>query len=228
MEGIVKGRLKLQPLTEIVFLISVSVFSFINSHADADRLILLLTALLCSAMGLTKTAVKALLVYAALQLFRFLLLPLLPDVLSAQLSLFVVHGPKLIPIFLAGQILTRTNPVRKIMNALRKVRIPETLTIPLAISIRYFPSLREERRMLADAVRLRDVKGWKRVELSLMPLIITASNTADELAQAIIVRGIENPSRKTFFEDMRPGLSDYAVILFSLGLLIRSGFMVLG
>lgn len=228
MDGIAEGKLKLQPLTEIFLLISVSVFSFINYDLKIDIFVLFVIALIASNMGLMKTSIKALLVFALLQTIKFFVLPLLPDIVSAHLGLFVVHGPKLIPIFLVGQILIKTNPVRKIMYALNKMHVPESLTIPLAIGIRYFPSLREEKKIISDAIKLRGIKGFKKFEFGLIPLVITASNTADDLAQAITVRGIENPSRKTFVEDTTLGFFDYVVIVFALGLLARAVSILLG
>ena len=39
MEGIVKGIIKLNPLTEIIFLVSVSVVSFTNDNLTIDIMI---------------------------------------------------------------------------------------------------------------------------------------------------------------------------------------------
>ena len=33
---------------------------------------------------------------------------------------------------------------------------------------------------------------------ALMPLMVSASNTAEELSQAIIARGIDNPAKRTY------------------------------
>ena len=143
MEGIVKGIIKLNPLTEIILLISVSIVIFTN--------------------------------------------------ISLKIDIF---------------ILVRTNSIRSIMYALKRIHLPESLIIPLAISIRYFPSLREERTLISDAIKIRGVTGFKKIKLGVMPLIVTASNTADELAQAITVRGIENPARKTFVDNARCSIWD--------------------
>lgn len=224
MGAVVKGKLKLQPLTGMFLLISVSVFSFAENDFKTEVAVFLILIGLSCGSGLLPTAVKSAAVYAVLQVLKFVVFPVLPDVLTAHLGLFVVHAPKLIPIYLVGQMLIKTNPVRKIMFALRKIHVPESLTIPLAIGIRYFPSLREERRAISDAVKLRGIKGIRKITFGIMPLVVTASDTADELAQAITVRGIENPSRKTFVEDMTARASDHAVRIFALGLLLIAIF----
>ena len=61
-------------------------------------------------------------------------------------------------------------------------------------------------------MKIRGVTGLKKIELGLVPLIVTASNTADELAQAITVRGIENPARKIFVDNVSFGLWDGVIV----------------
>ena len=212
MKGIVKGIIKLNPLTEIIFLVSVSVVSFTNDNLTIDIIILLIVAIAASLLGLVKTSTKALLLFALLQGIKHIILPSLPDIISANFGLLVIHAPKLIPIFLVGQILVKTNPIRSIMYALKRLHLPDSLIIPLAISIRYFPTLREEYNLISDAVKIRGVTGLKKIELGLVPLIVTASNTADELAQAITVRGIENPARKIFVDNVSFGLWDGVIV----------------
>ena len=213
MNGIVKGIIKLNPLTEIILLISVSIISFTNENIKIDILILVIIAMISSCTGLIKTSIKALSIFAILQSIKYFIFPILPDTVSAHFGLLVIHAPKLIPIFLIGQIIIRTNSIRSIMYALKRLHLPESLIIPLAISIRYFPSLREERILISDAIKIRGVTGLKKIRLGLIPLIVTASNTADELAQAITVRGIENPARKTFVDDARFHIWDGIMIV---------------
>ena len=60
MEGIVRGIIKLNPLTEIIFLISVSIISFANNSLKLDVFILLMAAIIALFMGLVKISLKAL------------------------------------------------------------------------------------------------------------------------------------------------------------------------
>ena len=63
MEGIVRGIIKLNPLTEIIFLISVSIISFANNSLKLDVFILLMAAIIALFMGLVKISLKALSMY---------------------------------------------------------------------------------------------------------------------------------------------------------------------
>lgn len=125
MEGIVRGIIKLNPLTEIIFLISVSIISFANNSLKLDVFILLMVAIIALFMGLVKISLKALSMFVLLQGLKYFVLPILPDVISAHFGLLVIHAPKLIPIFLVGQILVKTNPIRNIMYALKMMHFPK-------------------------------------------------------------------------------------------------------
>ena len=109
MEGIIKGIIKLNPLTEIILLISVSIIGFTNESIKMDILILVMIAMISSCTGLTRTSIKALSIFAILQGIKYFIFPILPDRISAHFGLLVVHVPKLIPIFLVGQIIIKTN-----------------------------------------------------------------------------------------------------------------------
>lgn len=227
MEGVVRGIIKLNPLTEIIFLISVSIISFSNNSLKMDVAILIIIAIIASLMGLIKTSLKAISIFLLLQGLKYIVLPILPDIISVHFGLLVIHAPKLIPIFLIGQILIKTNPIRNIMYALKMMHFPRSLIISLAIGIRYFPSLKEERVLISDAIKIRGVTGFQKIELGLVPLIVTASNTADELAQAITVRGIENPAKKAFIDDARFTIWDAIIILLCILMFFNTKFQLL-
>ncbi|SPY36253.1 Uncharacterised protein [Peptoniphilus harei] len=71
MEGIVRGIIKLNPLTEIIFLISVSIISFANNSLKLDFFILLIVAIIALFMGLVKISLKALSMFVLLQGLKY-------------------------------------------------------------------------------------------------------------------------------------------------------------
>lgn len=114
----------------------------------------------------------------------------------------------------------QTTSIRLLMFTLQKLHIPQTLIIPLTITVRYFPALSEERQAISDAMKMRDVKGIaKKLEYVYVPLMITASNTADELSQAITARGIDNPVPKSCAIEIRLKSLDIFMMVASAGLL---------
>lgn len=120
---------------------------------------------------------------------------------------------------LAGIILSTTR-VNEFMSAMHRARIPKRVVIPLAVMLRYIPTVREDWRFIKDAMGLRDVspslRGFltnpaRTVECLYVPLMMAASKAADELAIASVTRGIENPAPRTCLVSIRFRRRDWAV-----------------
>jgi len=224
MGAIPKGIISLDPRTKMLLLIAVSVFIFTNTSYLAEASILIVLMMISVGLGIPKMALKGAIIYIALSAVKYGLLPILPAMIAANFNIVAVTFRKLLPCFLAGGILVQTTSIRLLMFTLQKLHIPQTLIIPLTITIRYFPALSEERHAISDAMKMRDVKGIaKKLEYVYVPLMITASNTADELSQAITARGIDNPVPKTCAIDLRLKSIDIFMMAASVGLL---GFTV--
>ena len=94
-------------------------------------------------------------------------------------------------------------------------------------TVRYFPTLHEEQQAISDAMKLRNVHGvFQKLEYIYVPLMLSASTTADELSQAITARGIDNPRPKTCAVSMRFHIQDY-VLCFVAIVLVISAFVLL-
>ena len=121
---------------------------------------------------------------------------------------------------LAGAVISTTK-VGEFLSAMARLRVPGTLTIPLAVMLRYLPTVREDWRFIKDAMRLRDVSPslWGFLKAPAMtvnciyvPLLTAASKAADELSVAAVTRGIENPKPRTSLAEIRMRPADYAVM----------------
>lgn len=122
---------------------------------------------------------------------------------------------------LAG-IIIRTTKMGEFLAALNKLHIPKKIVIPLAIMIRYIPTIREDWQFIKDAMKMRDVSPsfigllthpGMTVECLYVPLLLAASKAADELTIASVTRGIENPKKRTSLTNISFGLQDGVIIL---------------
>lgn len=74
---------------------------------------------------------------------------------------------------------------------------------------------------ISDAMKLRNVHGvFQKLEYIYVPLMLSASTTADELSQAITARGIDNPRPKTCAVSMRFHIQDYVLCFVAIVLVI--------
>lgn len=118
-------------------------------------------------------------------------------------------------------LIIKTTKVNEVISTMNKMKMPKAATITIAVTIRYFPTIAEEWRHIWDSMRLRAVAAhiqnpFKRIlvfmECCIVPLIISASKTADELTAAAITRGIENPGTGTCCGYHALRIVDYIVI----------------
>ena len=54
-------------------------------------------------------------------------------------------------------IVISTTKVSEFLSAMNRVHAPKNLVIPLAVMLRYIPTIQEDWRFIKDAMRLRDV-----------------------------------------------------------------------
>lgn len=132
---------------------------------------------------------------------------------------------------LAG-IVMRTTTMGAFLAAMERMRIPRKILVPLAIMVRYLPTIREDWNAIKDAMKLRNVSpsvaGFlahpaMTIECLYVPLLLAASKAADELAIASVARGIENPGKRTTLIRLHFGIWDalavcafFAVMMFGL------------
>ena len=129
---------------------------------------------------------------------------------------------------LAGIVLTTTK-VNEFLSAMNRVRAPKKLVIPMAVMLRYIPTIQEDWRYITDAMRMRDVSSslagflthpGMTVECIYVPLLMAASKAADDLSVASVTRGIENPNPRTCLVQIKCGISDWVVMAVAVAYLI--------
>ena len=117
---------------------------------------------------------------------------------------------------LAGLVISTTK-VGEFLSAMTRLHVPKKLTIPIAVMLRYLPTIREDWHYIKDAMRLRDVSPtlWDFLKASALtvnciyvPLLTVASKAADELSIASVTRGIENPKPRTCLINIRMQWAD--------------------
>lgn len=128
---------------------------------------------------------------------------------------------KVYPCAMMSSIVISTTGVNEFICALTKMRVTKKLIIPIAIMIRYIPTVKEDWRYIKDAMKVRDLnKGIIHklknpmiyIECLYVPLMMTASAATDELSIAAIARGIENPIQRTCLLDIKIKIRDVVIL----------------
>lgn len=211
-----KYALKFDPRTELLLLVLANVVAFTQHSVWVEIIWVGLLLLLISACGCRKAAGKLALVFGICLLLQYNIFPNGPKILASSFTLLVSYARKIFPCLIVGTLILQKTPVRELMVALRKCHIPQGLIIPLSVTVRYFPALKEETGYIRDAIKLRNIHGMKKIECLLVPTMISATTTAEELSAAAVTRGIENPTPKTNMLEMKLGVQDYLCLILGI------------
>lgn len=181
--------------------------------------LVVLFALFC---GKWKQAVIGLIFYGLFNLCSCGVVRMEPSALQAMLAAFLGLVHKVYPCGLFAGIMIATTKVGEFLSAMNRIHAPKRLVIPLAVMLRYLPTIREDWHFIKDAMRLRDVSpgfaGFlthpvRTAECAYVPLMMAASKAADELSIASVTRGIENPKPRTCLVQIRLGVQDALAVL---------------
>ena len=215
------------PRAKLALLLLWAVAVFLSPGLWFEALLMLLSVALGIALGKGRLALGMLGLYAVMMACMLATAQLDTGVLKTMLSSFFMLVRKVFPCGLLAAVIVSTTHVNEFMSAFSRMRVPPQVTIPRAVMLRYGPAIREDWRFISDAMRMRGVNaslaGFLRrpgmtVECLYVPLMMSASNVADELSMASVARGIENPAQRTCYTHIEFRASD--------GLLVAAGVAV--
>ncbi|MDD4369380.1 MAG: energy-coupling factor transporter transmembrane component T [Oscillospiraceae bacterium] len=163
---------------------------------------------------LRRTALRLVVIYFLLTGLQLWLIPLLPPGLASLLAVFI-YFKMLFPCAAAAALFTGTTSVRALMAGLQKLHVPQPLVVSLAVSVRYFPTLKQDLGSIWQAMRLRQIRViGQKLECLYVPLLLSAVNTGEALARSALLRGIENPGPKSSLLSVQIDRQDITALLY--------------
>ena len=191
----------LDPRTKILLLLFCILSAMMAPSLFYELGLVVLIGLLGVCFGKWKYAWKGVLFYALIVLLTLWIMDTMTGTWRTMFIAFLGLFHKVYPCgMLSGIVLSTTK-----------------LVIPLAVMLRYVPTIQEDWRFIKDAMRMRDVSPSPKgllthpamtVECIYVPLMMAASKAADELFIASITRGIENPKPRTCLVQIHIGPAD--------------------
>ena len=173
-----------------VFLVGILVFILTGKKYE----ILLFLSVFVFAMlsGMFKTGVKFLLFYGGL----FFLAEISPLFIATTIHYFVLC---FVTIIFAALNLLRTTEISEILAALHNMKIPYYINIPLAVILRFFPTVKQDVVCIIQGIKTRGIDisilgilkhPFKIYEMMLIPILMRMLSTATELAASVETRGL--------------------------------------
>ncbi len=218
--------MRLDIRTYLILLVLSATCASLNTHVLVEIGIILALSFLQLLSGKGVFMPRLLLLYGVLLLIQYQIFPVIPEVVVLLLSLPVVNIRSFFPVIMCVVLIYKTTQVSQVVATFTKMKVSKGATIAIAIAIRYIPSLAEEWRHIKEAMWVRRatvgihnpiVRLSKCIECYLVPLLISAIKTSDELSAAAITRGIDSPGMPTCRKYRPMGAADYIVILLSIG-----------
>lgn len=215
--------------SELALLCGVNISVFLFNHLLMEAVCIALVFLVQCMSGRKNGAWKMVLVYGVFVGVQIYILPLLPGLARAIISVPVVQFRKMFPLLMVFILIIRTTKVSEIIATMERMHVSKAITVSLAVTIRYFPTMFEEWVSIREAMSIRRISAFhvnpvklvKRiVQYYMVPLLISAAKTIDELSAAAVTRGIDNPGERSCWKYRGMGIADGVLIAVSVCLII--------
>ena len=216
----------LDPRAGLWMLLMANIGMFWQKNSEQGTMLSGIFLLLMLLHGLYKTAGKGIVLLVSLRLLLVYLFPQCPAWMNMVFPVLINYSLRMLPCVLAGLLLLRTSSMQKMIAAMYTLHLPQGIIIAMSTTLRYFPAMKEEFLHIKDAMKLQNIPWASRLECMIVPLIVSAVNTSDEIAAAAVARGIENPGKKTSEITLHMEMSDWLkmiLVTFGISIVVIAG-----
>ena len=216
------------PRTKLALLLCCVLCAMCAPNLTYQFALVVLIGLFAVVSGKVRYAVRGVLAYGLVCLFTSWCMGVLTGTWRTMFVAFLGLLHKVYACGMLAGVVIATTKVGEFLSAMARLHCPKKLTIPLAVMLRYLPTIREDWRFIKDAMALRDVSPtlWGFLKAPAMtvnciyvPLLTAASKAADELSIASVTRGIEAPHPRTCLVELHMGVADWLAMLLFAALL---------
>lgn len=218
------GQIKIKPLDPragLWLLLVANIGMFCEKNTEQGSMLSGIFLLLLLLYGQYMAAIKGALLLIVFRLLLKYVFPLCPSWVNMVFPVLINYTLRMMPCILAGLLILRTSSMSRMIAAMRALHLPQGFIIAMSTTFRYFPAIKEEFIHIRAAMKLQNIPLASRLECTVVPLMMSAVNTSDEIAAAAVARGIENPCKKTSVIKIHMAVSDWIVIfLVTIGVTI--------
>lgn len=202
----------IDPRIKLTLLPVIGFISFFISDTILLFVILLFSFLLYIYSGIYKKAVPFL-IFFSLLLGLECTMEKISDynfVFALYMMIYFLSRMTLIAMF--GAYITRTTKISEMIEALNRMKIPRSISIPFSVLLRFAPTMRHEVKALKENMKIRGVikSGFfillhpiKYVEYTLVPLLMRMIKVSDELSASALIRGLDSDEKRITLTELR-------------------------
>lgn len=198
-------QLYLDPRTKIVLCLAVSFImldSTISPVVNALQIALAALPLIFLLMLVKyKMAVYYLCAYVFASLVPQLLVPLLPAIINLLFTGMIALMTQILPGMMMAYFLIVSTSVSEFVTAMDRMHVPKSISVPMSVLFRFFPTIVEEYGHVRDAMRMREVGNLRQpmamLEYRMVPFMTSIVSIGNDLAASALTRGLSAPVRRT-------------------------------
>ena len=214
-------RSVLDPRTALVAILVISMVMMCGGLSGVEYYLRIICWMIPFAFLLAMKNYKKAITYFCLYVFATVIEGAVLRITSGGVNLFFVIIAGMISRFLApmimGYCVMQSTTVSEFVTAMERMHVPQTITIPLAVMFRFFPTISEETRAVSEAMRMRQIAGKKqsiikKMEYELVPVMMATVRIADELSQASLTKGLGGAIKRTHICEVGFRVRDYMLI----------------
>lgn len=140
-------------------------------------------------------------------------------------SLLVTGFRRMMPSVIAGAFALKTTHISEWISMLKGWNMPTAVIVPFAVMARFFPTVREDYRQIRRAMAFRGIgigsmgivkNPIQSFEYILIPLLMNASQVAQDLTISALTKGLGMPGKHTSLVELKMRTLDYTYILIAL------------
>ena len=177
-----------------------------------------------------KSCIIGLIVIAIIYILEVLTFPYMSGVSANIMLIVIMIARRFLPAYLTGMYVINTTTVSEFKAAMDKLHMPDSLTIPMCVMFRFFPTIREENDSIRAAMKMRGIrlgggKVGRMLEYRIVPMITCTAKIGEELSASALTRGLGSKKKRKNICHIGLGRDDWIFFLLVIVMLI---YLVLG
>ncbi|HHY07370.1 MAG TPA: energy-coupling factor transporter transmembrane protein EcfT [Corynebacteriales bacterium] len=196
----------LDPRTTVFFLVVVNVMVLSITNQLVTVIGFIFTVLMLVTARSRKFLIGYVTFFIICHLLYLVVQPAFPNVAVTIFATFGYFLAKYSVALATGVYFVITTNAGEFVAAMKRMRMPDFLVVPIAVMFRFFPAVYEEFWAVVNAMKLRQIysSGWgaflhpiKTTEYIIVPLLTSVINIGEDLSASAMVRGLGAPANKT-------------------------------
>lgn len=213
----------LDPRTKIILLLLGVFYIGPSMSFTFETIVILVYVFPLLLAGFYKSGITFILIYCVQITASMDILPLIERPFFLYVVSFLTKGLRiLMPCIIAGYYAMKTTPVSNLIAALKKWHAPNWVIIPVAVIARFFPTVFENYKYIRNAMAFRGIgRGFAELlkhpiqtfEFILIPLLMNATEVAEDLTVSALTKGLSLPGRHTSIVTLKMTAYDWVYLL---------------